>query len=120
MNPENFTSEDEAALRDALKRCSEQTIEKAVEFRKTGNSELVGPVVRGLIERFLEPEKRGALKSASDSTKMIEDLGLDSLTMVEIVLAVEDAIGMSIDNEDIQKLTTLGDIKSYIKEKVSK
>ena len=51
---------------------------------------------------------------------MIEDLGLDSLTMVEIVLAVEDAIGMSIDNEDIQKLTTLGDIKSYIKEKVSK
>ena len=47
MNPENFTSEDEAVLRDALKRCSEQTIEKAVEFRKTGNPELVGPVVKG-------------------------------------------------------------------------
>lgn len=120
MNPENFTSEDEAALRDALKRCSEQTIEKAVEFRKTGNVELVGPVVMGIIERFLEPEKREALKSASDSTNMIEDLGLDSLTMVEIVLAVEDAIGMSIDNDDIQKLKTLGDIKNYIKEKVSK
>lgn len=120
MNPENFTSEDEAVLRDALKRCSEQTIEKAVEFRKTGNPELVGPVVMGIIERFLEPEKRAALKSAPDSAKMIEDLGLDSLTMVEIVLAVEDAIGMSIDNDDIQKLKTLGDIKNYIKEKVSK
>lgn len=120
MNPENFTSEDEAVLRDALKRCSEQTIEKAVEFRKTGNPELVGPVVMGIIERFLEPEKRAALKSAPDSAKMIEDLGLDSLTMVEIVLAVEDAVGMSIDNDDIQKLKTLGDIKNYIKEKVSK
>lgn len=120
MNPENFTSEDEAVLRDALKRCSEQTVEKAVEFRKTGNPELVGPVVMGIIERFLEPEKRDALKSAPDSAKMIEDLGLDSLTMVEIVLAVEDAVGMSIDNDDIQKLKTLGDIKNYIKEKVSK
>lgn len=120
MNPENFTSEDEAVLRDALRRCSEQTIEKAVEFRKTGNPELVGPVVMGIIERFLEPEKRAALKSAPDSAKMIEDLGLDSLTMVEIVLAVEDAVGMSIDNDDIQKLKTLGDIKNYIKEKVSK
>lgn len=120
MNPENFTSEDEAVLRDALKRCSEQTIEKAVEFRKTGNPELVGPVVMGIIERFLEPEKRAALKSAPDSAKMIEDLGLDSLTMVEIVLAVEDTVGMSIDNDDIQKLKTLGDIKNYIKEKVSK
>ena len=120
MNPENFTSEDEAVLRDALKRCSEQTIEKAVEFRKTGNPELVGPVVMGIIERFLEPEKRAALKSAPDSAKMIEDLGLDSLTMVEIVLAVEDAVGMSIDNDDIQKLKTLGDIKNYIKGKVSK
>ena len=42
MNPQNFTSEDEAALRETLKRCSPETIEKAVELRKTGNAELAG------------------------------------------------------------------------------
>lgn len=62
MNPQNFTSEDEAALRETLKRCSPETIEKAVELRKTGNAELAGPVVIGIIERFLEPEKRDPLK----------------------------------------------------------
>lgn len=49
---------------------------------------------------------------------MVDDLGLDSLTMVEIVLAVEDATGASIDNEDVQKIHTLGDIKAYIAAKM--
>ena len=115
---ENFTQEDENALREALKRCSAETIEKAVELRKTGNSELAGPVVIGIIERFLDPEKRDLLKNASDSLNMVDDLGLDSLTMVEIVLAVEDATGMSIDNSEIQKLHTIGDIKAFIASKI--
>lgn len=118
MNSENFTQEDENALREALKRCSAETIEKAVELRKTGNSELAGPVVIGIIERFLDPEKRDLLKNASDSLNMVDDLGLDSLTMVEIVLAVEDATGMSIDNSEIQKLHTIGDIKAFIASKI--
>jgi len=118
MNPQNFTSEDEAALRETLKRCSPETIEKAVELRKTGNAELAGPVVIGIIERFLETEKRDLLKNPQDSLRMVDDLGLDSLTMVEIVLAVEDATGASIDNEDVQKIHTLGDIKAYIAAKM--
>ncbi len=118
MNPQ-FTSEDEAALRETLKRCSPSTIEKAVEFRKTGNPELVGDVVIGIIERFVEPDKRDLLKNPPDSLVIIEDLSLDSLTMVEIVLAVEDAIGTTIAEDEVQKLKTLGDIKNFIREKVS-
>ena len=90
-----------------------------MEFRKTGNAELVGDVVIGIIERFAEPEKREMLKNPSDDLVIVDDLGLDSLTMVEIVLAVEDAIGTTIAEEDVQKLRTLGDIKNFIKEKVS-
>lgn len=120
MDSLTFTPEDEAALRETLKRCSPETIEKAVELRKTGNAELAGPVVIGIIARFLEPEKRDLLKDPKDSLRMVDDLGLDSLTMVEIVLAVEDAVGTSIDNEDVQKIHTLGDIKAFISSKMSK
>lgn len=119
MNQQNFTQEDEAALRDSLKRCSADTIEKAVELRKTGNAQLAGPVVIGIIERFLEPDKRDLLKNPDDSLRMVDDLGLDSLTMVEIVLAVEDAIGTSIENDEIQKIHTLGDIKAFISAKMA-
>lgn len=120
MNPENFTPEDEATLRDSLKRCSADTIEKAVEFRKTGNAELVGDVVIGIIARFAEPEKRSLLDNPSDDLVILDDLGLDSLTMVEIVLAVEDTIGTTIGEDEVQAIRTLGDLKNFIKEKVSK
>ena len=54
-----------------------------------------------------------------DSLVILDDLGLDSLTMVEIVLAVEDAIGTTISEEEVQSIRTLGDLKKFIKEKVS-
>ncbi len=119
MNSENFTPEQEQSLREALKRCSPETIENAVEFRKTANKALLDSVVIGIIERFAEPDKRELLRSGNDEIDMVNDLELDSLTMVEIVLCVEDALNVSIDNEDVQKLHTLADIKSYISQKIS-
>ena len=120
MNPENFTPEDEAVLRDSLKRCSADTIEKAVEFRKTGNADLVGDVVIGIIARFVEPEKRELLVNPPDTLVILDDLEIDSLTMVEIVLAVEETINTTIGEDEVQQIRTLGDLKNFIKEKVSK
>ena len=119
MNSQNFTSESEVALRDALKRCSPQTIEAAVAFRKTGVKSLLDSIVIGIIERFTEPEKRDLLNSGNDEIDMVKDLELDSLTMVEIVLCVEDAIAVSVEQEDMQNLHTLADIKAYIRQKIA-
>jgi len=119
MNPQSFTPEDEASLREVLKRCSPETINKAIKFRQTGDANLVGDVVIGIIERFVEPERRGKLDNAPDTLVVAEELGLDSLTMVEVVLAVEDATGATVGDDEVQKLRTLGDIKNFIKSKVS-
>jgi len=118
MNDTTFTPEEESILRENLKRCSEQTVEAAVSFRKTKNPELIAPIVIGILERFAAPEKRDLLKNPSDDMVLSTELELDSLTMVEIVLAVEEAINTSIDNEEIQNLRTLGDIKAFIVQKI--
>src|SRR5258708_31433603 len=102
--PKPFAPEDEAALREALKRCSPSTFEAAVQFRKTGNAEHVPAVVIGVIERFVEPDLRVKLKDADDDLRLIEDLGIDSLTMMEIVILVEDALQMTINNHDLPNL----------------
>ncbi len=109
-----FTPEDEAALREALKRCSPSTFEAAVQFRRTGNAEHVPAVVIGVIERFVEPDLRTKLKDADDDLRLIEDLGIDSLTMMEIVILVEDVLQMSINNDELRNLRTVGDIKTFI------
>jgi acyl carrier protein len=109
-----FAPEDEAALREALKRCSPSTFEAAVQFRKTGNPEHLPAVVIGVIERFVEPDLRVKLKDADDDLRLIDDLGVDSLTMMEIVVLVEDVLQMTINNDELRNLRTVGDVKMFI------
>ena len=109
-----FTPEDETALRESLKRCSPSTFEAAIQFRKTGNPEHVPAVVIGIIERFVEPDLRTKLKDADDDLRLIEDLGIDSLTMMEIVILVEEVLQLTINNDELRNLRTIGDIKVFI------
>lgn len=45
----------------------------------------------------------------------LEELGADSLASVELVMALEEATGISIDDADVANLKTVGDIMSYLK-----
>jgi 3-hydroxyacyl-[acyl-carrier-protein] dehydratase len=109
-----FAPDDEVALREALKRCSPSTFEAAVQFRKTGNADHMPAVVIGVIERFVEPDLRAKLKDADDDLRLIEDLGIDSLTMMEIVILVEDVLQLTINNDELRNLRTVGDVKTFI------
>jgi len=51
-----------------------------------------------------------------DSAKYVDDLGADSLTLVDIAMALEDEFGMKIPDEDIEKITTVGSTVAYIQE----
>jgi acyl carrier protein len=113
-----FSAEDETALREALKRCSAPTLEAAVQFRKTHDITQVPVVVIGVIERFVEPSLRAKLKEADDELRLVDDLGIDSLTMMEIVILVEDVLQMQINNDELRNLRTVGDVKTFIDCKV--
>lgn len=114
-----FTSEQEEELRESLKRCSDETVEAAVKFRKTGDAALVPTIVLGIIERFLDEDVVPKLQSGDPAIKVQEDLGVDSLTMVEVVMLVEEAVDITIDNNELRELVTVGDINSFIARKVS-
>lgn len=48
-----------------------------------------------------------------------EDLGADSLDVVELVMELEDEFDMEISDEDAEKIATVGDAISYIEGKIS-
>ncbi|MFT3871016.1 MAG: phosphopantetheine-binding protein [Nibricoccus sp.] len=112
--PKPFTAEDENTLRETLKRCSSATVEAAVQFRKSRDVTHVPVVAIGVIERFVEPSLRPKLHTGEDDLRMVEDLGIDSLTMMEIVILIEDVLQMQINNEELRHLRTVGDIKIFI------
>jgi len=51
--------------------------------------------------------------------KFIDDLGADSLDLVELVMALEDEYGIEIPDEDAEKIVTVGDALKYIQEHTS-
>lgn len=48
-----------------------------------------------------------------------EDLGADSLDMVEVIMGLEDEFGIEISDEDAAKISTVGEIVAYIEEKTA-
>ena len=50
-------------------------------------------------------------------SSFIDDLKADSLDIVELGMAFEDKFGVSIPDEDYEKLKTVGDAVSYIKQR---
>ncbi len=49
----------------------------------------------------------------------IEDLGADSLDIVELIMALEEEFDMEIPDADAEKIVTVGDVVEYIKEHVA-
>lgn len=47
-------------------------------------------------------------------TATLQDLGADSLDIVEIVMQIEDRIGVAINDVDAEKLHTVDDVISYV------
>lgn len=62
-----------------------------------------------IIERFGVDEEK-----VTRELKFQEDLGADSLDVVELIMEMEDVFGIQISDEDAERITTIGDAVDYI------
>jgi acyl carrier protein len=79
-----------------------------------------------IMERFeileiltsLIKEKMSVKGEIGESQRFTEDLGADSLDLMDFVMAVESRFTIRIPDEDLVKLRTVGDAVSYVGEKL--
>ncbi|GAH94411.1 unnamed protein product [marine sediment metagenome] len=69
--------------------------------------------LKKLIVELLEVEETKVVPEAS----FIDDLGADSLDLIEFITAAEDAFGIEIPDEDAEKIQTVQDALNYIESK---
>ena len=56
-------------------------------------------------------------ETITETSTFKEDLGADSLDLFELVMALEDEYNVEIPAEDLEKLSTVGDVIAYLKDK---
>ena len=66
--------------------------------------------VKSIITELLDVDT----SEITNESRFREDLGADSLDLVELIMAFEDKFGGEISDEQAQKITTVGEAVSYI------
>ena len=70
--------------------------------------------VRDKVVKIIREQLGQDKDNISNETHFINDLGADSLDTVELVMELEDEFGISISDEEAEKIQTVGDAVKYI------
>ena len=79
------------------------------------NQEEIFEKVKGVIVEQLGVAEGNITMKAS----FIDDLGADSLDIVELIMALEEEFDIEIPDSDAEKVVTVGDVVEYIKDHVA-
>jgi acyl carrier protein len=114
-----LTENDYADLKEGLRRCSPETVAAAIRYRERGDLDAVPEVVFGILARYQPATAPVKLADATDDMRLIEDIGLDSLTLLEIVMSIEEVLKVRIENEELRELSTLGRLNEFLRAKIN-
>lgn len=73
--------------------------------------------LRALIKPHLEYQDEETLASLKGDTNLLNELGLDSVDLVEVIMDIEDEFDIAIEDEDIQAVKTVNDLVALIADK---
>lgn len=69
------------------------------------------------VAKIIAEELNANAESITMETRLVEDLGADSLDAVEIMFALEEEFGMEIEDDAAQTIKTVGDLVKYIEDR---
>lgn len=88
-------------------------------FQAGGDPAQLDPVLLAILEDFIPRTPPQPLAELPGGTRLIEDLGFDSLAITEVVFFTEDLFGITISNQEIIQVRTLDDLRGFIRSKVT-
>ena len=84
-------------------------------FAETGDDTKLDVVVLGVLEFYLAKKPAAPLATLPGTTRLVEDLGCDSLTMMDTVFMAETLLGVKIDDAEFPRLATLDALRGYLR-----
>lgn len=92
--------------------------ESYIAFAETREPRRVDEVVLGVLQFYLAKGPATPLSEMPRTTRLVEDLGCDSLTMVDILFLAESLFDVRLSDEEMGKVSTLGDLLERFRKQV--
>lgn len=70
------------------------------------------------ITKLLAEQLDADVDTMTTETRIAEDLNADSLDVVELLMAIEDEFEITIPDEEIENMKTIGDVVDYIQNQI--
>jgi acyl carrier protein len=93
-----------------------QAYERFVVTRVPADADLV---VLAIMLDHLPDKKFRRTENPADSLGLVADLGFDSVAITEMVFFLEDLFQVCITNEEILRVKTVGDLRSFVRQKLA-
>lgn len=119
MNAPSATSGPSADPEESIRHLPESARASYRAYRATGSVDALDPLILGILESFLPRKSSRSLADVPGDTRLMEDLGFDSLAITEIVFFTEDLFGIRIENTELLSVRTLDDLRAFIRCKVA-
>jgi len=71
--------------------------------------------IQATVTRILEQVAKVDPAAVAQDKRLRDDLGVDSLTLIEVAVAAEDAFGVPLPDEDLERFQTVGDVIDYVR-----
>ncbi|MFO1484105.1 MAG: phosphopantetheine-binding protein [Verrucomicrobiaceae bacterium] len=113
------SEERQEQITKSLKRCSEATVAAALRFEETRNLDELPAIILGVLERDAANPKPEGIAAATDDSRLIEDIGMDSFGMIEVVMTAEEVLGITVATQEMNGIRTLGDLKAFLRSKLA-
>tara|TARA_B100000927_G_scaffold78501_1_gene62495 strand:+ start:283 stop:498 length:216 start_codon:yes stop_codon:yes gene_type:complete len=69
-----------------------------------------------MLEKILSDRLNVDVSKITDESHIVDDLGADSLSVVEVIMDIESQFGVEIPDEDAENLFTVAEIKQWIED----
>ena len=89
-------------------------------YAASGDVTALDPVILAILDDYIPKPPAQPLADMPGETRLIEDLGFDSLAITEVVFFTEDLLRIRIANEEIYQVRTLDDLRSFVRQKAAK
>jgi acyl carrier protein len=87
-------------------------------FAESGDLASFDVVVLGVLQFYLAKKPGVALEQMAGTTRLVEDLGCDSLTMMDTVFMAETLFDIKLDDTELAKLVTLDELREHLRRHV--